>query len=389
MTPFAASSDPRPLIHVVTWFYEHQPGIAIYLARLRALESVARVHLVCKSERDFRRLGVPLAEGTLIDVPGESHMDIANYCWKVVQHLKKQPPGNVVLLASHLSMCTLGLGPDWSTAIYWNEMPVHYFWRARYNKLKGIAPGFLRWLTYLGAKKAHVVMPISEFMQQDLIERGREPANTPVVPMGVCGISSHSPGRKNEQNKPLQVLYSGTLTEERGKRELLEGTLLALKHGVHLHLTLAGLTGEAQQEIQSMFEAAGQSAALTTTGVIPHSEVLKKIEQSDVAFAMLQPHEHFQYNPPTKIFEYLACGTPVIFNDIRTLTAYIQDKETGVLASFSAEGVMAALNWCQSNRAKIAVMRENCTKESQKYLWQQVQGPFISAIKIPTHHSKS
>lgn len=372
----------KPVIHVVTWFYEHQPGMAIYLARLRTLESIARIHIICKSERDFARLGIDPSQGTLINVPGESHLDIPKYCWQVIRHLKRQPPSPVVLLASHLSMCSLALDEHRPTAIYWNEMPVHYFWKARFNKIKGIAPGLLRWLTYLGAKKANVVMPISEFMQHDLIKSGRSIATTPIVPMGVSGVPEEFHHEPPSPTEPIRILYSGTLTKERGQEELIEGFLLARKSGANIHLILIGLTEELKIEIENRFKKANESAALTTMSVRPHAEVMSMIRKCDVAFSMLQQQEHFQYNPPTKIFEYIACGTPVIFNRIRTLTAYLEHGKTGILAELSPNGVMEAMLWCNTNRSELRSMRPACHEESKKYSWQQVQPKFIDALTL-------
>ncbi len=384
-------TDARPQLLVVTWFYRHQPGLSIYVARLKALARHARITLVCRSPDDAPRLGLSDLPVHVIDTPGEGHLDIASYCFKVTRLIRAQArpvPMPVMLLSSHLSMCALGLRGH-AVAIYWNEMPSHYFWHVRFNKIKGIVPTLLRWLTYRGARRADLVMPISPFMQQDLMAHGRSADATPVIPMGVYGAALQSgaqPARASASLDPanpgqLEMVYAGTLTDERGKEELLSGVLIALKNGAAVRLTLVGITTAQQAEIAARFGEAGQGQALRMYGVLPHDEAMRIVRDSDVGVTLLQPQPHFHFNPPIKIFELLANGVPTIYNDIRTLSSYLVDRQTGILTELSGDGVAQAIAWCAAHPETMRAMRAQCRRAGEPYLWEKVEPLFLAHLR--------
>jgi len=381
-------TDARPPLLVVTWFYRHQPGLSIYVARLKALARHARITLICRSPDDARRLGLSDLPVHVIDTPGEGHLDIASYCFKVTRLIRAQArpvPMPVMLLSSHLSMCALRLRGH-AVAIYWNEMPSHYFWHVRFNKIKGIVPTLLRWLTYRGARRADLVMPISPFMQQDLLDHGCRADATPVIPMGVYGqaLQSGAPTARladlASQGR-LELVYAGTLTDERGKEELLSGVLIALKNGTAVRLTLVGITAAQQAEIAARFGEAGQARSLRLYGVVPHDEAMRIVRDSDVGVTLLQPQPHFQFNPPIKIFELLANGVPTIYNDIRTLSSYLVDRQTGIRAELNGEGVARAIAWCAAHPEAVQAMREHCRRAGEPYLWEKIEPLFLAHLR--------
>ncbi|MEY4429451.1 MAG: hypothetical protein RLZZ182_2140 [Pseudomonadota bacterium] len=374
----APAATQRPTVHVVTWFYERQPGLAIYVARLQALMKHADVTVVCRHARDIERLGLPL-KAHVIDTPGESQFDIVRYTRQAARWLQGQGCGPVVLLTAQVALCAHWL-PGREVCLYWNEMPGHIFPRPRFNPFKAISHAVLRHLVYGGALKAQVVMPISHFMQQDLLARGRSLSHTPVVPMGVFGeLPQPVPVEPNPAHA-LHVVYAGSLTEEKGRRELLDGVIGALDRGLNVRLTLVGLSRAEQDQIRRQFAEAGHGRAVQALGLLPHAEALAHVAAADVAFAMLHPEPHFQYNPPTKVFEYLACGVPVLYNDLRTLSAYLAHGRTGYCAPLSAQGVQEALRWMCENRAELASWRAPCREAGAPYRWAEIEPMFLASV---------
>jgi glycosyltransferase involved in cell wall biosynthesis len=364
---------------VISWFYDRQPGLAIYTARLQALLKRAHVTLICRSARDAERLGLPL-NVHVIDTLGESQLDILRYARQAARHVRQHPGDPVLLMSAQVAMCALWL-PAQQVSLYWNEMPEHVFPPPRWNLLKAAGHAVMRRLTYGGALAASVVMPISGFMQQDLLTRGRTLQATPVVPMGVFGElpeRAHTP-----PSTSLRVVYAGSLTPEKGRHELIEGVLQALDAGLKVHLTLLGMTTAEQRHLSKLFDARGHGRAIDPLGLQPHHEALRHMAQADVAFAMLHPEPHFQFNPPTKIFEYLACGVPVLFNDIRTLSHYLAHGRTGYCAELSPDGVHQALAWMCEHREVLGAWREDCRQAGEPYRWERIEAEFIQALQTP------
>lgn len=69
------------------------------------------------------------------------------------------------------------------------------------------------------------------------------------------------------------------------------------------------------------------------TGSLPHEEVVPLIRQFDVALAPYSRPEHAFYFSPLKLFEYMACGVPVVAARLGQIAEVVRDGETGLLYS--------------------------------------------------------
>jgi glycosyltransferase involved in cell wall biosynthesis len=67
------------------------------------------------------------------------------------------------------------------------------------------------------------------------------------------------------------------------------------------------------------------------TGALPHEEIAGMIRQFDVALAPYSKPEHVFYFSPLKIFEYMACGVPVVAAGLGQNTELVRNCETGLL----------------------------------------------------------
>src|SRR5215217_7912496 len=67
------------------------------------------------------------------------------------------------------------------------------------------------------------------------------------------------------------------------------------------------------------------------TGSLPHEEVAALIHQFDVALAPYSRPDHDFYFSPLKLFEYMACGVPVVAAALGQIEGVVRDGETGLL----------------------------------------------------------
>jgi glycosyltransferase involved in cell wall biosynthesis len=64
---------------------------------------------------------------------------------------------------------------------------------------------------------------------------------------------------------------------------------------------------------------------------MPHSEVPAWIRSGRIGLVTLQPIAKFLKNIPSKMFEYWACGLPVIGSDLPPISRFLSDGKNGVL----------------------------------------------------------
>src|SRR5207253_6102752 len=67
------------------------------------------------------------------------------------------------------------------------------------------------------------------------------------------------------------------------------------------------------------------------TGSVPHEDVAELIRLFDVALAPYPTLDHAFYFSPLKLFEYMACGVPVVAAEIGQIAEVVRDGETGLL----------------------------------------------------------
>lgn len=95
-------------------------------------------------------------------------------------------------------------------------------------------------------------------------------------------------------------------------------------------LVIAG-DGELRGELERGFARRGLEKLVTITGLLPHEAVPEVIWKFDVALAPYPKHEHDFYFSPLKLFEYMACGRPVLAAKVGQIAEIVRHGETGLL----------------------------------------------------------
>ncbi|MBL4687850.1 MAG: glycosyltransferase, partial [Nannocystaceae bacterium] len=113
--------------------------------------------------------------------------------------------------------------------------------------------------------------------------------------------------------RSLKVAYIGVLSETRGFVEMLEAAADARRAHPTLQFLLIG--GEGTPGLIDRYPRLLDAAGAVWTGRQPRSEVVRQLRDVRVAFCILQPTPAYLRSIPTKVFEYMASGTPVIASD--------------------------------------------------------------------------
>ena len=95
-------------------------------------------------------------------------------------------------------------------------------------------------------------------------------------------------------------------------------------------LVIAG-DGQLRAELERAFARRGLEKLVTITGLLLHEEVPDVIRTFDVALAPYPKHDHDFYFSPLKLFEYMACGIPVVAANLGQITETVQHGKNGLL----------------------------------------------------------
>ena len=133
------------------------------------------------------------------------------------------------------------------------------------------------------------------------------------------------------QRGAVRIIYPGALYRGRDPRVLMEA-ISTLRHSGELAADRIVLEfiGRGVAYLGQIASQLDIDDCVKISGPIPHQDVLEKISQADVG---LLPVGRFigQAALPTKIFEYLACGKPIlVLSGLETEPArFIKDKRVG------------------------------------------------------------
>ena len=97
-----------------------------------------------------------------------------------------------------------------------------------------------------------------------------------------------------------------------------------------LRLVIVG-EGPLRAELDAAFSIRNLKEHIIFTGSLLHVEVSALIRQFDVALAPYPILDHAFYFSPLKLFEYMACGVPVVAAAVGQIADVIRDGDTGLL----------------------------------------------------------
>jgi glycosyltransferase involved in cell wall biosynthesis len=85
----------------------------------------------------------------------------------------------------------------------------------------------------------------------------------------------------------------------------------------------------AQVEEQIQRDQLGNHVAIIPW--VAHLDIAGHIALAEIGLACLQPNPKFNKNIPLKLFEYMACGIPVLAANLPAIAHFIADSGAGVL----------------------------------------------------------
>ncbi|GAA4386741.1 glycosyltransferase [Hymenobacter koreensis] len=150
----------------------------------------------------------------------------------------------------------------------------------------------------------------------------------------------------SQPDVPLRLLYSGTISE-------LNGVFDALRFAQALHalwpgtrLTIMGYCQRPEQlrRLQQAVADAGPWVQLIGgAALIPHPTIVAEIQRSHFGLIPYQPHPSTWLCVPTKLFEYLANGLPMLVHRNPHWSDLVHEHQAGLLIDFATPEAAARL----------------------------------------------
>jgi glycosyltransferase involved in cell wall biosynthesis len=366
---------------VVTRFAPDQPGFLDFSYRMKALAKHYRLVVVSDFPLTQPELQIPGAEYVILP-GGEGRKGWLRYLWHCGRFIRARKPKCAVLLHSSVAPVSLLCGRV-STALYWNEHPTHFAEAPKSGSpIKSAIRFVTRWLAFQGARRATVVMPIGEAHSEDLLEHGCPPQRVRLIYMGV-DPSFDSAALQSESSRsdaPLELIYVGTVSKARGRDVMLEALAVANRDRMIARLTLIGANDAEIAYCTDYAARLGIQDALTVRGRIPGSAIPAHLRCADVGLCLWEDQPWWRFNPPTKLFEYLVAGLPVLASDIRTHTRYVRPGDNGLIFSYDSRSLASAIETLWQQRSELHRMKRQARASGEPYIWDRLEPVFLQTI---------
>ncbi|WP_345114820.1 glycosyltransferase [Hymenobacter algoricola] len=267
--------------------------------------------------------------------------------WKLLQQLQ---PALVIVHAPELLPLTLlwqRLNPARRRFLY--DVRENYALNVSTQQVygglvrRGLAAG-LRWVESRAARRAAGVILAEKSYAAELPFLVGLPAGRVVVlenkyQPGPGEMPQQAAGRPLPRPaEPLRLLYSGTISELNGVFEALALTWQLRHHWPQAHLTIIGSCQRPDQLLRLRQAIAASAGAATLIGgaeLVPHARIVAEIQRSHLGLLPYRPHASTWRCVPTKLFEYLANGLPVVIPANAYWADLVTAHQAGLVLNFT------------------------------------------------------
>ena len=361
-------------MHVVVCTVVHHPADArIYFRQIRALlDAGHEVTYIAPFDEDFpERQGQSLTTVTIPRAVGRRRLGAL----RAARAAMARSAGGADLLLVHDPELLLVLPPRPSRPpTVWD---VHEDTAAALTT-KAWLPAFLRPVAAGGVLAAERLA--ERRLHLILAEHGynaRFSKTHPVVPNTTVVPEVAPP-----PSGPRRIVYVGLISPDRGIAEMIALARLLAARGITVELI-----GPADAAARSQIEAAGD--LVHAHGFVPNEQALGMASGALAGLSLLHDEANFRHSMPTKVFEYMALGVPVISTPLPLAADLVNGAECGYIVPFgdaaAARDAVLALDGDPDLRVKMGLRGHDAARQSIG--WQADARAFVAQLESWARHS--
>jgi glycosyltransferase involved in cell wall biosynthesis len=162
--------------------------------------------------------------------------------------------------------------------------------------------------------------------------------------------------------KPFDVVYRGGISDRAGTLVLLDALRILADRQRTARTLLLGYFDSALAEtrIRERIRRMGLESIVEIHGRIDHEEMAAALSEARIGVCPLQPVPKFLLNIPVKVFEYWACGLPVVASDLPPIRPYFPSAHAGLLFEpGNANELARSIEWMLEHPVRAAQMGQN------------------------------
>jgi glycosyltransferase involved in cell wall biosynthesis len=181
-----------------------------------------------------------------------------------------------------------------------------------------------------------------------------------------------------ESNTPI-LIYSGAIGRHRNL-EILISAIDVLKKRYNSTVLLMVGDGDALEKIKSYTQSLNLENNILFTGRVHYREMVKYYGVADIGISYIPVNKNYDYNPPLKTYEYLACGLPCIATKTVSNSMIIKNMENGILVNDSANDIASAIINLMSSKTLFRTIQKNARNSIMHHSFETVARSYLFPI---------
>ncbi len=185
------------------------------------------------------------------------------------------------------------------------------------------------------------------------------------------------PGLKQRHGSGRIVFYHGQIARARGMPVLMRACKIAARTTQNLRLIMLGhIFGRSYgAELRTSMHREGVGGFVEILDPVPHEEVPRYLALSEVGLVVLPPLSVFRESLPIKLFEYMACGVPVVASRLPAIKRVIEETGCGLLVDpENAEEIGMAIAYLLEHPEEARAMGQRGKKAvGEQYNWSPME----------------
>ena len=179
--------------------------------------------------------------------------------------------------------------------------------------------------------------------------------------------------KKNYRTKLVRMIYVGDVRKVRGIGEYVAIIQRITSRGLPVELRVVGSFADPneEQQIRTVVRQLDLEKKVTFYGRRPPTELPMMLEECDIGLALLHPIGNYRESYPTKMFEYMAAGLPVVASRFTLWENVLVGNDCGQVVDplNIEEAAEAVYKYCNSEELRERHGRNGRMAVAKRYNW--------------------
>lgn len=192
----------------------------------------------------------------------------------------------------------------------------------------------------------------------------------------------HDRNRRRQPKGPgFNLMYHGSLLERNGLILAVQALVALRPEFPQLKLNIFGEATPYLDEVLSLAGELGLVGAVEYGGFKRIEEMPQTILRADLGLIPNLPNVFNEINLPTRIFEYLSLGKPVIVPRTKGIQDYFQENELVFFDSGSPTGLASAIAWAIRNGPELGAVAQRGQAVYRRHTWETQVGQYLAYVE--------